>query len=186
MSNVNGVTAQTMNNIEFEQGVVLKQKYTSGTLDKSNVLCATTGGIRVNISPILQNIAFDGMLENTAGLERVIGYTASIQFSTKEVDAEKVKKALGYASVTTSSGTTTVTPLHGVVTAETYEPLYILGKLGDNTWRQICINKAMNVNGLQETRNNKNEVEIAFDLQARYTIDDQDTAPVNIEYISAT
>ena len=42
----------------------------------------------------------------------------------------------------------------------------------------------MNVTGLHETRNDKGETEIAFDLQANYGIDTQDTAPVEIEYIT--
>ena len=41
----------------------------------------------------------------------------------------------------------------------------------------------MNVSGLSETRNDKGETEISFDLQANYGIDTQDTPPVSIEYI---
>lgn len=176
----NGVTTETLNNLEFEAGLVLKQKYTSGANIKDLVLCATTGGIRVNISQVKQPIKFDGVLENTAGFSRVIGWTGSCQFSTKEVDAEKVKMALGYATVSNSK----ITLNQGVIPVSEYSPVYILGKMGDNSWRQITLSSAMNVNGLQETRNDKNEVEIAFDLQANYGIDTQDTAPIEIEYIT--
>lgn len=186
---MNGVTTTTLNNLEFEAGLVLKEKFvkTTDATDasiKAKVLCATTGGIRVNISQIRQSIRFDGLLENTAGTHRVVGYTASVQFSTKEVDAENVKMALGYAD----SAQTGVTLKQGVVPAGTsdtyYKDLYILGKMGDGSWRQITLSKAMNMNGLQETRNDKGETEIAFDLQANYGIDTQDTPPVAIEYIS--
>ena len=182
----NGVKTETLNNLEFEAGLILKNKFTSSSeFDKdTDVLCATTGGIRVVVSANKQAIAFDGVLENTAGVERVIGYTASVQFSTKEVDSEKVKLALGYAGITSTTGKDTITLKQGVIPETEYTDFYVLGKLGDGTWRQVVINNAMNVGGLNETRNSKGETEIAFDLQANYTIDTQDTPPVSIEYIT--
>ena len=184
----NGVKIETLDNLEFEAGLVLKEKFVASTdtdnaTIKAKVLCATTGGIRVNIAQMKQAIRFDGVLENTAGLERVIGWTGAVQFSTKEVDKEKVLLALGYAG-TEIATPNTVTLKQGVIPVSQYKDCYILGRLGDGTWRQICLSKAMNVNGLQETRNDKGEVEIAFDLQARYGIDTQDIAPISIEYIT--
>lgn len=177
----NGVKTDTLENLEFEAGLVLKTKYTGGKFNKDNVLCATTGGIKVAIAQIKQMIKFDGILENTAGLERIVGWTGGVQFSTKEVDAEKVKLALGYAEMSGNN----VTLKQGVIPVSEYNDLYILGKLGDGTWRQICLEKCTNVNGLNETRNDKGETEIAFDLQARYGIETQDTPPISIEYINA-
>ena len=181
----NGVRTETIENVEFEAGLILKEKFNKTTdIDnakiKAKVLCATSGGIKVNIAQKKQVIKFDGLLDNTAGIERVIGWTASVQFNTKEVDADKVKRALGYATV--SNGKVTLN--QGIIPVASYEDLYVLGKLGDGTWRQITIKKSMNANGLQETRNDKGETEISFDLQANYGIDTQDTAPVEIEYIA--
>jgi len=182
MSNIpNGVKTETLHNLEFEAGLILKNKFT-GTFKKEDVLCATTGGIKVNIAQQKQVIKFDGVLENTAGIERVVGWTGSVQFSTKEVDKEKVKLALGYAGIENNN----IILKQGVVPVGEYQDFYVLGKMGDGSWRQIVINKAMNVNGLQETRNDKGETEIAFDLQAHYGIDTQDTAPISIEYITGT
>lgn len=183
----NGVKTDTLDNLEFEAGLILKEKYlgteTSAQI-KEKVLCATTGGIRVNITPVKQRIQFDGVLENTKGTSRIVGWTGSVQFSTKEVDSEKVTLALGYAGITTTTGKDTVELKQGVVEDSYYQDFYVLGKLGDGTWRQIIINNAMNVSGLSETRNDKNETEIAYDLQPNYEIDDQDTPPVSIEYIA--
>lgn len=181
MSIPNGVRTETLQNLEFEAGLVLKTKYTGGQFNKANVLCATTGGIRVNISAIKQPIKFDGLLENTAGLHRIVGYTGSVQFSTKEVDKEKVKRAIGYA--TESNGVISLG--QGVVPLTSYEDIYVLGKMSDGSWRQICMEKTMNTVGLQETRNDKGETEISFDLQANYGIDAQDEPPITIEYITA-
>lgn len=187
----NGVKSTTITNTEFEAGLILSSKFvrtdTSAGL-KAKVLCATTGGIKVVIAQQKQVIKFDGLLDNTAGIERVVGWTASVQFSTKEVDRNTVKLALGYAGITddTTNGIHTITLGQGVVSsADTtyYKDFYILGKMGDGSWRQIIINKAMNVSGLNETRNDKGETEISFDLQANYGIDTQDTPPVSIEYI---
>lgn len=186
----NGVKTETLENIEFEAGLILSSKFlgteTSAQL-KAKVLCATTGGIRINIGQMKQPIKFDGLLENTAGLERVIGWTGGAQFSTKEVDKDKVKLALGYAGITSTTGKDTITLKQGVIPADDdtyYKEFCVLGKLGDGTWRQIILSKAMNVGGLNETRNDKGETEIAFDLQANYTIDTQDTPPISIEYIA--
>lgn len=181
MANIpNGVKTETLENLEFEAGLILKNKFT-GTFNKNDVLCATTGGIKVNISAMKQVIKFDGLMDNTAGIERVIGWTGSVQFSTKEVDKEKVKLALGYAGIEGNN----IILKQGVVPDSEYQSFYVLGKMGDGTWRQIVINNAMNITGLQETRNDKGETEIAFDLQANYGIDTQDVAPISIEYISA-
>lgn len=184
----NGVKSTTLENIEFEAGLILSSKFaltdTSSAL-KAKVLCATTGGIKVAIAQNKQVIKFDGVLDNTAGIERVIGWTASVQFSTKEVDSAMVKRALGYAGITSDAvnNVDTITLGQGVIPESYYENFYILGKMGDGSWRQIIVNKAMNVGGLNETRNDKGETEIAFDLHANYTIDTQDTPPVSIEYI---
>lgn len=187
MTNIpNGVKSVTLNNLEFEAGLILKNKFTtSSAFDKdTDVLCATTGGIKVVVSENRQNIAFDGVLENTAGIHRTIGWTASVQFSTKEVDAEKVKLALGNAGITSTTGKDTITLEQGIVNTAKYQNFYVLGKMSDGTWRQIIVNNAMNVGGLNETRNDKGETEISFDLQANYTIDTQDEPPVSIEYIT--
>ena len=186
----NGVKTETLENLEFEAGLVLKEKFVASTDTdsakiKAKVLCATTGGIKVNIAQVKQVIKFDGILDNTAGIERVIGWTGSVQFSTKEVDKEKVLLALGYAGTATGNENK-IELKQGVVPVNEYQNFYVLGKMGDGTWRQIVINKAMNVNGLQETRNDKGETEIAFDLQAHYGIDTQDTAPIEIEYIASS
>lgn len=183
----NGVKTDTIENLEFEAGLVLKEKFVASTDTdsakiKAKVLCATTGGIKVNISAQKQVIKFDGVLDNTVGVERVVGWTGSVQFSTKEVDANMVKLALGFANE--SSGKITLN--QGVITQANYNPIYILGKMGDGTWRQVCLKNAINAGGLQETRNDKGETEIAFDLQANYGIDTQDTPPIEIEYIQPT
>lgn len=182
----NGVRTETIENLEFDAGLVLKEKYTGQTDIKSLVLCATTGGIKVNISAVKRKIAFDGVLENTAGMDYVYGYTGGVQFSTKETDKEKVKLAIGYANIgTTANNVTPITLGQGIVPLTEYKDIYILGKQSNGTWRQICMEKTMNTAGLQETRNDKGEVEIAFDLQANYGIDTQDTPPIKIEYITA-
>lgn len=182
----NGVKSDTLENLEFEAGLILKNKFTTASEfnKETDVLCATTGGIRVNITPVRQRIEFDGVLENTKGTSRVIGYTGSVQFSTKEVDAEKVKLALGFAGITSTTGKDTIELKQGIIEDSYYQDFYVLGKMGDGTWRQIIINNAMNISGLTETRNDKNETEIAFDLQPNYGIDTQDTPPVSIEYIT--
>lgn len=182
----NGVKSDTIENTEFEAGLILKNKFTtSSAFSKDNdVLCATTGGIRVTIAQVKQVIKFDGVLDNTAGIERVVGWTASVTFSTKEVDSAMVKRALGYAEITSETNKETITLKQGVIDPSEYENFYILGKMGDGSWRQIIINKAMNVSGLNETRNDKGETEIAFELHANYGIDTQDTPPVSIEYIA--
>lgn len=178
----NGVKTTTLENLEFEAGLILKKKFTSGTAfnKETDVLCSTTGGIKVNITQQKQVIKFDGVLDNTAGIERVIGWTGSVQFSTKEVDADMVKTALGYAKQDENK----ITLNQGIIPTTEYKDCYILGKMSNGSWRQISMSKAMNVNGLQETRNDKDETLIAFDLRANYGIDTQDTAPIEIEYIA--
>ena len=182
----NGVRNETIENTEFEAGLILKEKFNDSTDTdsakiKAKVLCATTGGIKVNIAQVKQVIKFDGVLDNTAGIERVVGWTGSVQFNTKEVDKEKVLLALGFAE----DKSNVINLKQGIVPVEMYKDLYILGKMGDGSWRQICLKKTMNNTGLQETRNDKGETEIAFDLQANYGIDTQDEAPISIEYITA-
>ena len=182
----NGVRNETIESLEFEAGLILKEKFnaqtdTDSAKVKAKVLCATTGGIKVNITQVKQVIKFDGILDNTAGVSRVIGWTGGVQFNTKEVDKEKILLALGFAE----DNSNVINLKQGVVPVEMYKDVCILGKMGDGTWRQVCLKKTMNNVGLQETRNDKGETEIAFDLQANYGIDTQDEPPITIEYITA-
>lgn len=186
MQIMNGVKTTSIEELEFEAGLILANKFTTlESFQKENdVLCSTTGGVRVTISQNSKVIGFDGVAENTVGNTRVLGWTVSCTFSTKEVGAEKVKMALGYASVSTAENVTTVNLHQGVIPADAYNTLYVLGRMSDGTWRQICLKNAINVSGLSETRNNKDETVIAFDLRANYDMQDQDTPPTFIEYIT--
>lgn len=188
MTNIpNGVRAETLENLEFEAGLILKKKFT--TFENFNkdtdVLCATTGGIKVNITANKKQIVFDGIAENTVGTWRFLNWISSVQYTTKEVDKDNVVLALANASILTSGNVSTITLNQGIADTDKYQDFYILGKMADGTWRQVIIKNGMNDVGLTETRNDKGETEIAYDIKGNYTIDDQDTPPVSIEYITA-
>ena len=68
MANIpNGVTTETINNTEFEAGLILNKAFTSASSfnKETDVLCATTGGIKVNVTATKQVIKFNEYLDDT-------------------------------------------------------------------------------------------------------------------------
>lgn len=71
---------------------------------------ATVGGVRVTLTAEMRNPDFDGKVSDVAGLDRVVGWDASIVVTLKEVSSAKLLTLFPGMTSATASGVTTFTP----------------------------------------------------------------------------
>ena len=93
----NGITADTVNNIQFGAGTIHKGlKYTSGSgwnFEKSCV-GATKGGSSVKIEPEFYSVEPDGSSVAVKSFKRKIGEKASMEINLLELNAEMIKASV--------------------------------------------------------------------------------------------
>lgn len=179
----NGVTANTIENIQVDTCIIRTAPYEGDTND-GNTLCSTSGGASFSFTAQEKNFAIDGIHENTVGNTWVYGATASLKFKTLEQKADLIKLAIGLCDETTdSNGIKTIVPKLGIKRATDYKDIYAIGFKSNGEMVEIKLSKATNKTGLSNSYSDKGEVTTDFDLQPNFDLLDQDTVPCAIRII---
>lgn len=176
-----GLTSGTATNLQFGAGAVLKSKYTQGTtLSPANVLTATNGGITFSATPRFFTPTVDGAGENVKGMRYITGWDVTLLFTAVETSLDVIKTALG-CSVTGSG----VVSGGSTIASTDYKDFYMIAERGDGSIVQITIKNGLNTNGLSlQTANNGNGG-ISFTIVGHYDPSSVNSAPFEIEEISA-
>ena len=93
----NGITAETVNNIQFGAGTIHKGlKYTSGSGWNFEASCvgATKGGSSVKITPEFYTVQPDGSSVAVKNFKRKIGEKAEMEVNLLELNAEILKASV--------------------------------------------------------------------------------------------
>ena len=98
----NGITAETVNNIQFGAGTIHKGlKYTPGQSDtagtwnfEESCVGATKGGSSVKITPEFYTVEPDGSSVAVKNFKRKIGETATMDVNLLELTADMVKASV--------------------------------------------------------------------------------------------
>ncbi|KIR03462.1 hypothetical protein P261_02277 [Lachnospiraceae bacterium TWA4] len=93
-----GITENTPKNIMLGAGTIhkdLKFDSESNTWNfKESLLCATSGGSKVTITPELKDIEVDGALVKVKGLQQKVGETATMETNPVELTPKILKMSL--------------------------------------------------------------------------------------------
>jgi len=176
---ITGVNANTFQKLQLNEGVFLKAPY-EGTLNAEDIVSATRGGATIAIVPTQREIAIDGLRTHTKEALILDDFSVTASFVAVEYSKEVVKMALGSADEVDN----TITPRHKILTASDFVDLYWLGELSDGRKVQIKFSNTYSTNGLNFKSTEKSTGEITLNFTAFYSIDDQETPPVSIEYLS--
>ena len=176
---IKGVNESTFQKLQLGEGAFLKNKY-NGTFVDEDVISATRGGGSIAITPVWRTRVIDGVHSNTAEARVVDNVTATANFTAVEITGENFVRAIGCADYADNK----VTLRHEVKITD-FQPIYWVGTLaGENKAVQITFLNAINTSGLSLTVREKNEGEFALTFEANYSVNDLDTPPVEIEFLS--
>lgn len=178
MGRFSKVSENTFSELQVDAGVLLKEfNPESPELLDENIICATTGGINPTCVPTYSDWAadVDNAKNNMKEFMRIDGWTTSLGFTALNTTAEVIRMSLGAADIETSSGK--IVP-RGELKNTDFADVWWVGDRSDGGLVAIRLINALSTSGfsLQTTKNGKGQ--IAVTLGGHYSINDQDTVPM--------
>lgn len=182
------VAADVFEKLQLNAGVLLSEfDPTTGTLDKTKIIAATSGGNTFTATPEISDFGedIDNVPANTKELMRIESYTVELSGTAKTVDAAMVKRLIAAADIADGK----ITPRHNVEASD-FNTIWWVGDYSDvNTGANagfiaIEMVNAISTGGFSLKSNDKGKADLAFTFRAYYSIADVDTPPFNI-YVKA-
>lgn len=169
--------------IQINAGIICKGFNTS-TAAVTDILSATSGGITFASNPTYTDFFedVDNLPPNTKQGKRITAWDPVLSGTMLQVDAENVKKRLGAADSTTTTGVTKITPRAQLVDAD-FDDIWFVGDYSDqNTGASagfiaIHIMDALNTTGFQLQTGKNAKGQSTFEFHGHYDITDDDQTP---------
>lgn len=185
------IPQDTFEKFQVNAGVLLKEfDPTSPTLTNANIICATTGGITVNVTPTFSDWGedVDNCPKNTMELKHQDDVDCSIAFTCLGFSVDLIKLAIGAATATapTTSANGTVTVKRDLSVSDFIKSIWWVGDLADGNWLAVELSNALSTGGLslQSTDNGKGQS--AVTLTGHYSIESPDVVPIKFYTGKAT
>lgn len=187
---IRGLSSSTPTNLVLGVGAFFKN-FTIGTDSPApyNTKClgATDGGGTLAIVPQIRQVSVDGAPGDVKGLKVIDGWTATMTVNLKETTLANLQLAIGPNTMTSGSGSFTVTGKHEVADSDYATNIVWAGTLsGQTNPVYIEMSNVLSVNGLNLTVSDKNEATIPVTLTAHYDIANLDTPPFKIVFPGST
>lgn len=193
----NELPADLLKKINFDAGVVLtKFDVTKGTVDKKDIIGATTGGTSFNSTPTMSNLFDD--IDNVPGSikqgARIDKYEPHLTGTLITIDEDSIQKMLVKSAVdkNTTEGVTKFTAKQGLVPTDAFFDVWVVTGYaavadgnGDikNGYFAIHLKNCIDVSGFQKQTANNGKSTYAIDFKAHYDADNPEDVPFEI-YIS--
>lgn len=146
------------------------------TLNPENILCATSGGVHVTCTPTLKDHA-DGIDNAKTGMlefQEVTDYAVEMSFACKTVNVTMLGIAMG---LTSNSGTK-IAPKHGMLTKSDVKDIWLIVPQTDKKCFAACVKNAFSTGGLDFQTENDGTGSLNITLKGMYSIEAQDTVPL--------
>ena len=185
------IPTTTFQELQLNAGVLVSE-FTpgTGTIDSSNILGATTGGISFSATPSYTDMGddVDNCPKNMMELKRLDSWDISISGTYVTVNTARAKSLIGAADIG-SSDTTLITPRNDIQTAD-FEDIWWVGDYSDKNgatnggFIAIHLMNALSTGGLQIKSGDKSKGQFSFEYTAHFSNAAQDTVPFEL-YIKA-
>lgn len=185
------IPTTTFQELQLNAGVLVSE-FTpgTGTIDSSNILGATTGGISFSATPSYTDMGddVDNCPKNMMELKRLDSWDISISGTYVTVNTTRAKSLIGAADIGTSD-TTLITPRNDIQTAD-FEDIWWVGDYSDKNgatnggFIAIHLMNALSTGGLQIKSGDKSKGQFSFEYTAHFSNTAQDTVPFEL-YIKA-
>lgn len=186
------IPQDTFNNIQLNAGVLLKGfKPEDGTLDASDILGATSGGVSFTATPSFIDYGedIDNCPKNMKELKQLDGWEAKMSGTFVTVTAELAAKLTGAADTAADK----VTPRNDLKDAD-FADLWWVGdysavneddsKVASAGFCAIHLLNSLSTGGFQIQSGDKAKAQFAFEFTGHYSMDAPETVPFEI-YVKA-
>ena len=177
------IPQDTFEKIQANAGVILSDfDPTSPTLTRANIICPTSGGVRVNVTPSFSDWGddVDNCPKNTKELKHQDNIDCTFSFTCLSYSVNTIKMAIGAATAVapTSSAVGTVTVDRDLTAAHFANSIWWVSDLADGRWIAAELSNVLSTGGLsiQSTDNGKGKSEVT--LMGHYTIESPDIVPI--------
>ena len=187
------IPTTTFQELQLNAGVLVSE-FTpgTGTIDSSNILGATTGGISFSATPSYTDMGddVDNCPKNMMELKRLDSWDISMSGTYVTVNTARAKSLIGAADVG-SSDTTQITPRNDVRAAD-FEDIWWVGDYSDKNSSEtggfiaVHMMNALSTGGFKIQSGNKSKGQFAFTYTAHFSSTAQDTVPFELYIKSGT
>lgn len=180
------IPKDTFDALQLDAGVLLRnfEPATAAAPKDEDIICATTGGIKIDCIPAYSDMGedVDNCPVNMLELKKLDGWDCRMGFTSLGTSAAGIRLALGAADIDAASSK--ITPRRNLDYEKDFSDVWWVGDKADGGMVAVCLKNALSTGGfsLQTTKNGKGQ--IACELTGHVSIDDQDTMPM--EFYSTT
>lgn len=188
------VSATAFAELQLNAGVLLTEfAPATGTLDKTKIFAATSGGVSFTAVPEYLDFGedIDNVPPNTKQLKRLQSVNPVMSGTLKTVDTSVAKALIGGADVSGNK----ITPRATLVDGDFIDDIWWVGDYsninvdaaasgggtaGSAGFIAIHMMNVLNTQGLQLQSNDDGKGDFAFELTAHYDLEDPDTLPYEV------
>lgn len=178
MAIVKQIPAETFNELAKGAGMITTTftPSTPATLERKDILCATSGGVHITCVPTVKDNAdgIDNAVLNMLEFQEITDYTVEMSFTCKTVNITMLGIAMGLS--TESSGK--LTPKHGMLTTADVKDIWLVVPQTDKKCFAACVKNAFSTGGLDLQTENDGTGSLTVTLKGMYSIKAQDTVPL--------
>lgn len=182
----NGVSAKTVQNIQFGAGTIHKGlKYTDSTWNfDASCVGATKGGSSVAIIPEFYSVEPDGSTVAIKDFKRKVGETAKLEVNFLELTADLIKSAVVGANGTSTDTTyDVIEPKDAIEEGDFWENIAFVGETLDGKNIIVILDNALCTSGLTLEGKNKEESVGKYTFECHADADESlTTLPYHIYY----
>lgn len=182
-----GITENTPKTIMLGAGTIHKGlTFSTSTWNfEESLICATSGGSKLSITPEFYDIPVDGALVKVKGLTVKVGETATLEINPIELTPEILKMAVigDEAASTKANGYNEITSRAVINTGDYISNLGYVGKTIEGKPIIIIFDNALCTSGLELEGKNKEAAVPAFTFECFADLSPEaDTLPWHIYY----
>ena len=177
--------------LQLNAGILLRD-FTpgTGTVDEADIMGATSGGVSFTATPTYSDFGedIDNAPVNVLELKRLDSWEVAMSGTFVTVDTTLAKELIGAADID-GSDTTLVKPRNDLLETD-FQDIWWVGdysdKNGDTNGGYVAIHmlNGLSTGGFQLQSGNREKGQFAFEFTGHYSIDAQDTVPVEV-YVKA-
>ena len=182
-----GITENTPKTVMLGAGTIHKGLTFSGNAwnFEDSLICATSGGSKLSITPEFYDVPVDGALVKVKGLTVKVGETATLEINPIELTPEILKMAVigDEATSATATGYSEITSRARIATGDYVTNLGYVGKTIEGKPIIIIFDNALCTSGLELEGKNKEAAVPAFTFECFADLTPEaDTLPWHIYY----
>lgn len=166
--------------LQVEAGVILSNfDPATGEFADEDIVCATTGGITVNVKPSYSDFGedVDNVPANTKELKRIDDVEVSIVTTALNITEASLRTQLGAADKDLTTGA--FVPRKELKTTD-FKTLWYVGDLSNGGFVAVKVENALSTDGFSLKTAKKGKGNIGLTLTGHYSIDDVSKVPVEI------